>query len=258
MRPIWTGAIGFGLVNIPIKLYSATQSSNIDLDMLDKKDLSNIRFMRVNEKTGKEVTWENIAKGYKMNGKYIVLSDKDFEAASAKKTKTVEISDFVKEDEISSIYYETPYYVEPDKSGTRAYELLRQALVKTGKVGIATFVMRSKESLAILRATKDLIILNRIRFEEEIRDFKELSLPEKTTVKPAELQMAVSLINQLSSKFDISQYKDTYNAELLKLIHAKAKGQKITTPEMKVVHSKSKDLMEQLKASLETKRKKAS
>ncbi len=258
MRPIWTGAIGFGLVNIPIKLYSATQSSNINLDMLDKKDLSNIRFMRVNEKTGKEVTWENIVKGYKVESKYVVLTDKDFEAASAKKTKTVEISDFVKEEEISSIFYETPYYIEPDKSGTRAYELLRQALIKTGKVGIATFVMRSKESLAILKATKDLIILNRIRFDEEIRDFNELTLPEKTAVKPAELQMAVSLINQLSGKFDISQYKDTYNAELLKLIEAKAKGQKITAPEMKVVHSKTKDLMEQLKASLDTKRKKAS
>ena len=258
MRPIWTGAIGFGLVNIPIKLYSATQSSNLDLDMLDKKDESNIRFMRVNEKTGKEVAWENIVKGYKLDGKYVVLSDKDFEAASAKKTKTVEISDFVKEDEISSIYYETPYYVEPDKSGTRAYELLRQALLKTGKIGIATFVMRSKESLAVLRATKDLIILNRIRFAEEIRDFKDLSIPEKTEVKPAELQMAVTLINQLTGKFDISQYKDYYNAELLRLIQAKAKGQNVKAPEMKVVHSKTKDLMEQLKASLDTKRKKAS
>lgn len=258
MRPIWTGAIGFGLVNIPVKIYSATQSSNLDLDMLDKKDNSNIRFMRVNEKTGKEVAWENIVKGYKMDDKYIVLSDKDFEAASAKKTKTIEISDFVKEDEIGSIYYETPYYLEPDKSGTRAYELLRQALLKTGKIGVATFVMRSKESLAILKATKDLIILNRIRFAEEIRDFKELNLPEKAEVKPAELQMAVTLINQLTGKFDITQYKDTYNAELLRLIQAKAKGEKVKAPEMKVVHSKTKDLMEQLKASLDVKRKKAS
>jgi len=258
MRSIWTGAIGFGLVNIPVKLYSATQSSSLDLDMLDKKDHSNIRFMRVNEKTGKEVTWENIVKGYKNNGEYVVLDAKDFEAANAKKTKTIEISDFVKEDEISSIYYETPYYLEPDKSGTRAYELLRQALQKTGKVGVATFVMRSKENLAILKSTKDLIVLNKIRFEEEIRDFKELALPEKTEVKPAELQMAVTLINQLTGKFDISQYKDTYTAELLKLIHAKAKGEKIKVPEMKIVHSKAKDLMAQLKASLDVKRKKAS
>ena len=258
MRPIWTGAIGFGLVNIPIKLYSATETSSLDLDMLDKKDHSHIKYQRINEKTGKEVAWGNIVKGYKINNDYVVLDEKDFEAASAKKTKTVEISDFVKEEEISSIYYETPYYVEPDKSGTRAYELLRQALIKTKKVGIATFVMRSKESLAILRADEKVIILNRIRFEEEIRDPKELNLPQKTDVKPAELQMAVSLINQLSHKFDISAYKDTYNAELLKVIHAKAKGQKIKAPEMKVVHSKTQDLMSQLKASLDTKRKKAS
>ncbi len=227
MRPIWTGAIGFGLVNIPIKLYSASQSSSLDLDMLDKTDHANIKFLRVNEKTGKEVKWESIVKGYKYNDDYVILDDKDFEAASAKKTKTVEISDFVKEEEISSIYYETPYYVEPDKSGTRAYELLRQALIKTKKVGIATFVMRSKESLAILRADEKVIILNRIRFEEEIRDATELTLPEKTAVKPAELQMAISLIDQLSHKFDISEYKDTYHAELLKLIHAKAKGHNI-------------------------------
>ena len=258
MRPIWTGAIGFGLVNIPIKLYSATETSSLDLDMLDKKDHSHIKYQRINEKTGKEVTWGNIVKGYKMDSDYVILDEKDFEAASAKKTKTIEISDFVAEDEISSIYYETPYYLEPDKSGTRAYELLRQALIKTKKVGIATFVMRSKESLAILRADSNVIILNRIRFEQEIRDPKELALPEHTSVKPAELQMAVSLINQLTHKFDISAYKDTYTDELLKLIHAKAKGQKIKPAEMKVVHSTTKDLMSQLKASLEVKRKKAS
>ena len=259
MRPLWTGAIGFGLVNIPVKLYSATQGSELSLDMLDKKDHANIKFMRVNEKTGKEVKWESIVKGYKYQNDYVILDDKDFEAASAKKTKTIEISDFVKEDEISSIYYETPYYIEPDKSGTRAYALLLQALKKTGKVGIATFVMRSKENLAVLRPDEGVLVLNRIRFEEDIRDPKELTLPEHTTVKPAELQMAVSLINQLSGKFDVSKYKDTYREELLKLIHAKAKGKKIEVPKMKVVHSKTQDLMSQLKASLETpKRKKAS
>jgi DNA end-binding protein Ku len=258
MRPIWTGAIGFGLVNIPVKLYSATQSSNLDLDMLDKKDHSNIKYQRINEKTGKEVKWENIVKGYKLNNEYVVLDDKDFEAASAKKTKTIEISDFVKEEEISSLYYETPYYLEPDKSGTRPYELLRQALLKTKKVGVASFVMRSKESLAILRPDKDVIVLNRIRFEEEIRSTEELALPKNTEVKPAELKMAITLIDQLAAKFDISKYKDTYNAELLKLIKAKAGGKKIQVPEMRVVHSKTQDLMEQLKASLDVKRKKAS
>src|SRR6476661_2420142 len=133
MRPIWTGAIGFGLVNIPVKLYSATESSSLDLAMLDKKDHSNIKFMRVNEKTGKEVKWESIVKGYKYNDEYVILDDKDFEAANAKKTKTIEISDFVKEEEIDSVYFESPYYLEPDKSGTRAYALLRAALIKTKK-----------------------------------------------------------------------------------------------------------------------------
>lgn len=259
MKPIWTGAIGFGLVNIPVKLYSATESSSLDLDMLDKKDHSNIHFKRVNEKTGKEVKWENIVKGYKLpNDEYVVLTEKDFESANAEKTKTIEITDFVSETEIDSLYYETPYYIEPDKSGERAYALLREALAKTQKVGIATFVMRNKENLAILKANEKVIVLNRIRFHEEIRDTGDLSLPTKSAVKANELKMAISLINQQSGKFDISKYKDTYSAALMKVIKAKAKGTAVKTPKLKVVHSKSKDLMSQLKASLETKRKKAS
>ncbi len=257
MRPLWTGAIGFGLVNIPVKLFSATQGSELDLDMLDKKDHANIKFMRVNEKTGKEVKWENIVKGYLMNDKYIVLDDTDFEKASTVKTKTIEISDFVLQDEIDSSYYEIPYYLVPDKSGSRAYALLREALKKTGKAGIASFVMRNKEALAILRVSGNVIILNKIRFAEEIRDTKELAIPI-ATVKPTELKMAISLINQLSGKFNISKYKDTYSADLLKLIKAKSKGGKMATPHLKVVHNKTKDLMEQLKASLGTKSKKAS
>lgn len=254
MRSIWTGAIGFGLVNIPIKMYSATQGSELNLDMLDKKDHSRIRFKRVNESTGKEVKWEDIVKGYDVDGHYVILDEKDFEAASAKKTKTIEILDFVEEEKIDSIYYETPYYLEPDKSGTRAYALLREALKKTGKVGVASFVMRSKESMAILKPMEEVIVLNRIRFAEEIRDYKDLTLPEKTVVKAGEMDMAVALINQLTGKFDIEKYKDTYTEELLKVIKAKAKGAKIKTPKLKIVHTKKEDLMEQLKASLKTKK----
>lgn len=257
MRPLWTGAIGFGLVNIPVKIYSATESSSLNLDMLDKKDHAHIKYQRVNENSGKVVEWGNIVKGYKIKNDYVVLDEKDFETASARKTKTIEISDFVKEDEISSLYYETPYYLEPDKSGTRPYKLLLEALKKTKKVGVATFVMRNKEALAILRPDGDVIVLNKIRFQQEIRDPKELSLPTNTEVKPAEMKMAITLIDQLTGKFDISKYKDTYNEELLKLIKAKASGKKIKLPQMKVVHSKTKDLMDQLKASLDVKRKKS-
>ena len=193
-----------------------------------------------------------------LNNKYVVLEHKDFDTASAVKTKSIDISDFVSLSEIDSVYYETPYYLVPEKSGARAYALLKEALEKTGKAGVATFVMRNKESLAILKASKNTIILNKIRFEEEIRDTKELGIAAKAAVKPAELKMAISLINQLSGKFDISKYKDTYTEQLLKVIKAKAKGVKTKTPHLKVVHSTTKDLMSQLKASLGGKAKKAS
>src|SRR5919107_1440220 len=241
MRSIWTGAIGFGLVNIPVKMYSATERSELNLDMLDKNDLSRIKYQRINEKSGKPVEWDSIVKGYKLEDKYVILDDKDFEAANAKKTKTIEISDFVKEEEIDSVYFETPYFLEPDKSGTRAYALLRAALQKTKKVGIATFVMRNKEGLAILRPRDKVIVLNRIRFAEEIRDPTELKLPEAPTIKKGELEMAVSLIDQLTSKFDISGYKDTYTEQLMKLIEAKAHGEKPKATQMKVVHSATED-----------------
>ncbi len=252
MKAIWTGSIGFGLVNIPIKIYSAIESSDIDLDMLDKKDYSNIRFKRVNEQTGKEVAWENIVKGYKMDDKYIVLTDEDFEKASPQKSKIIEISEFVNEKDIDSIYYETPYYTAPEKNGAKAYGLLRDALKKSGKAGLGSFVLRSKESLCLIKAMDEVIVLVKIRFAKEIRDKTELNI-SVTKSKPAELKMAEQLINQLTHKFDIEKYKDTYSIELMKLIKAKAKGKKLTTPKMKVVHSTAKDLMSQLKASLENK-----
>ncbi|GAB3412949.1 non-homologous end joining protein Ku [Niabella aquatica] len=254
MKAIWTGAIGFGLVNIPVKLYSATEESNPDLDMLDKKDHSRIRFKRVNEKTGREVEWGNIVKGYEYEGKYVILDDKDFEKASPEKSKILSIDSFVKEEEIDSIYFETPYYLEPQKNGEAAYTLLVEALKKTQMAGVGTFVMRNKEALGILRPYNDIMLFQRIRYEEEIRKTSELSAP-KRTVKPAELKMAVTLIDQLSEKFDISAYKNTYSAKLMKIIEAKAKGKKVAAPKLSVAHIKSKDLMEQLKASLSLKKK---
>ncbi len=257
MRSLWTGAVGFGLVNIPIKLYSAVQQSDLDLDMLDKKDHSNIKFQRINEKTGKEVAFSNIVRAFNFEGTYVVLEEEDFKKASPEKTKMIEIVEFVEEKEVDSMYYETPYYLEPQNSGEKAYILLRDALVKTGKTGLARFVLRSKESLALLKVSGKALILQKIRFDQEIRDTSDLKIPEEASKAP-ELKMAISLIEQLTATFDISNYKDTYSEELMKLIEAKSKGKKIKIPSMKVVHSRSQDLMEQLKASLESKRKKAS
>ncbi|OMP74388.1 Ku protein, partial [[Flexibacter] sp. ATCC 35208] len=162
--------ISFGLINIPIKIFSAVQESSIDMDMLDEKDHANIKFKRVNENTGKEVAYANIVKGYKIDDKYVILEDADFEAADAEKTKTINIQSFALESEINSIYYEQPYYLEPDKGAMNAYALLRDALEASGKVGVTSFVLRNKESLAILKPYKNVILLNRIRFEQEIRD----------------------------------------------------------------------------------------
>jgi DNA end-binding protein Ku len=257
MRAIWTGSIGFGLVNIPVKMYSAVQGSELNLDMLDSKDHSNIKFQRVNANTGKVVPYENIVRAYKLEGDYVVLSDDDFKKASPEKTKMIEIAEFVNEKEIDSIYYESPYYLEPDKSGIKSYGLLRDALKKTGKAGLGTYVLRSKESLGLIKTIGKVLVLQKIRFEEEIRKPDDLNIPE-TESKAPELKMAIALIDQLSGPFDISKYKDTYSEQLMKVINAKAKGKKIEAPPMRVVHSKSKDLMAQLKASLETKKRKAS
>jgi DNA end-binding protein Ku len=249
MRAIWTGAVGFGLVNIPIKLYSASQQSDLDLDMLDKKDHAHIKFKRVNEDTGKEIAWNSIVKAYKYKGDYVILDEKDFEQASPKKSKLIEITDFVMESEIDSVYFETPYFLEPEKSGAKAYALLRDAFKKSGKAGVGSFVLRNKEHLCILRPYKKAIVLNRLRFAEEVRDPSELNLPADKP-KPAEMKMALNLIDQLSQPFDIKKFKDTYRSELLELIKKKAKGKKVKYSPLKVTHRKKGDLMSQLKASL--------
>ncbi len=255
MRAIWTGAISFGLINIPVKMYSAIEESSLDLDMLDSKDHSNIKFIRVNETTGKEVKFADIVKGYKIDDQYIVLEDEDFEAADAEKTKTIDIVNFVAEKEIDSIYYEQPYYLEPDKTGMKAYALLRDALRDSKKVGVTTFVLRNKEGMATLKPYENVIVLNRIRFAQEIRSTSELKLPTVPKTKSRETEMANKLIEQLTEKFDISEFKDTYSDKLMAIIKNKAKGKKQPKPKMQVVHKQSDDLMSMLKASLESKKK---
>ncbi|MBT2620692.1 MULTISPECIES: non-homologous end joining protein Ku [Chryseobacterium] len=258
MKAIWNGAIGFGLVNIPVKIYSATETSKLDLDMLDKSDFSNIKFKRVNEKSGKEVKWENIVKAYLMDDRYIVLDDKDYEAASPEKSKILSIDQFVKEVEVDSVYFENPYFLEPQKNGENAYRLLMKALTETKMVGIGTFVLRESEAIGMIRPyNEEVLILNRLRFNQEIRDYKDLKIPPKKAPKPAELKMAVSLIEQLSQEFDPTVYKDTYSEALMKIIKQKAKGKSVKaqkaepTKEGKVI-----DLMAQLKASLQSSKSK--
>ena len=159
MRAIWSGSIGFGLVNIPIKLYSAIQDSSLDLDMLDSKTGDHIKFKRVNEETGKEVPWDQIVKAYNYQEQYVILEDEDFEAASPKKTKVIEIESFVEEREIDEVYFENPYFIEPEEGGEKAYRLLLEALEKSGKAGLSRFVMRMHEHMAIIRPKDNYLML---------------------------------------------------------------------------------------------------
>jgi len=169
----------------------------------------------------------------------------------------IEILSFVDEQEIDSVYYEHPYYLEPDKAAMKAYALLREALNSSGKVGVTTFVLRNKEGLAILKPYKNVIVLNRIRFSQEIKAPSELKLPPVSKTKTKEMDMANKLVEQLTEKFSIEKYKDTYTAKLLKRIKEKSKGKKITAPKMKLVKKQSDNLMDMLKASLSTKKSKA-
>jgi DNA end-binding protein Ku len=256
MRAIWKGSVSFGLVNIPVKLYSATQQSSLDLEMVDRRDMGKVRYKKINENTGAELKMENIGKAYMYNGGYILLEDEDFEAASPEKSKVISINNFVKEEEINTIYFENSYYLEPEKSGERAYALLREAMAKSGKVGLAQFILRTAETLSVLKPMKDVLVLSKIRFAEEIRSTEELKLPSHSMIKPDELKMALALVNQYTEPFDIEKFKDEYSAALLKVIEERASGKKTKTRRLTVTYKNTDNLIDQLKASLV--RKKAS
>ncbi len=257
MRSIWNGSISFGLVSIPVKLYSGSEERALDLDMLDSHDGERIRYKRVNEKTGKEVEWKDIVKGYKKDGKYIVLEKADFENANMKKSKTIDIEQFIKADEVADVLFKKPYFIKPQKGGEKSYSLLRDALKKTHKLGVATFVMRQKEHLSLIGIYEDALVLHIIRFEEEIRDTAELELPTEKIGKK-ELDMAISLIDQYTEEFDFSRFEDVYNEQLLKIIESKSTGKNAKMEKFDAKPTPAKDLMAQLKASLDKRKKAAS
>lgn len=250
MRSIWKGSIGFGLVNIPIKLFSAVQKSNLDFDMLDQKDHSRIKFKRVNENTGKEVAFDKIVKGYMLNENYIILDEHDFEEASPEKTKMIELENFVGIDEINPIYYETSYYAEPEKQGKKAYALLLKALIQSKKAGVARFVLRNTENLCVIHPMDNVIVVTKIRFAEEIRSMEEVETPSMDTIGKKELDVGLALIKQYTSPFDISSFHDEYNSDLLKIIKAKAKGKRAVVKKLKPREELSDDLYGQLMKSL--------
>lgn len=254
MRSIWKGSLGFGLVSIPVKLYSAVQSSGLDFDMLDGRDHSRIRFQRVNETTHKEVPYDKIVKGFKLNDDYVIMDDHDFEAAAPEKSKVVEIESFVDIGDVNPMFYETSYYTEPDTKNNKAYALLLQALKKSGKAGLARFVLRSTESLCIVHPVNNVLVITRIRFGQEIRDTNELNIADDVVVSKKELDVGMALINQYAEDFDVSKFKDEYNDELLKIIKAKSKGKRATIKKLKPQKAAGTDLYDQLMQSLSAKK----
>jgi len=257
MRSIWSGSISFGLVNIPVKLVSAVQSEEIDFDMLSKKDLAPIHYARIDSKTGEEVPWKDIVKGYQYaKGKYVVVEDEDFQKAHPEKSKSIDIVQFVKEDEIDPIYYEKPYYLVPGKNAEKSYKLLLKALEETETVGIAEFVLRNREHICALKPYEGALLLNQMRYHDEIRDIPA-EAATKERLREKELDLAVKLVNQLTEKFDPAAFKDTYVTELKKVIKAKAAGKDIRIAEPVKKTATVKDLMEVLKQSLNGGKKRA-
>ncbi|MGB7842425.1 MAG: Ku protein [Salinimicrobium sp.] len=254
MKSIWNGSISFGLVTIPIKMYSGSEERKLDLDMLDKSDHARIRYKRVNETTGEEVEYKDIVKGYKQDDSYIILDKEDFDKANVKKSRTIDIEEFIEESDVADVLFKKPYFLEPQKDGEKSYNLLKKALQETGKLGVATFVMRAKENLSLVGVYKDALVLHVIRFADEIRDPADLKLPD-VKVSEKEVAMAKSLIEQYTEEFDFDKYKDVYNEQLLKIIKAKSAGQTTKIEKFDSKPTPAKDLMAQLKASLDKKKK---
>jgi DNA end-binding protein Ku len=233
MRPVWTGGISFGLIYIPVNLYTAVSSVEIDLDLLSKKDLSPIRYARINKSTGKEVPWKDVVKGYQYKkGDYVVLDDEDFEKIALHRSNTIEISSFVNKKEIDPIYYEKPYYLEPDKGAEKTYYILMQALKKCGRVGIAEFIFKNREHICAISAEDNHLQLNQMRYESEVRGLEDLKLPSKVDVKEKELDLAMKLIDAMTDKFDPEDYTDDYIGALKKIIELKKhhKSAKVVKP----------------------------
>ncbi|HEX4262713.1 MAG TPA: Ku protein [Verrucomicrobiae bacterium] len=225
MRAIWKGSISFSLINIPIALYPATRREELKFRLLRARDLSPVNYKRVAEADGKEVPWDQIVKGYEYEkGKFIVLKDEDFKRADIEATQSVDIQDFVDLEDIDPIFFDRPYYLEPEKRGEKAYALLREALKQSGKVGIAKVVIKTRQHLAAVKPEKNLLVLELMHFSEEIIDTKELKIPANPAIGAKEMEMAKDLIKKMSGKWEAGKYQDDYRRVLLDVIHEKAES----------------------------------
>jgi DNA end-binding protein Ku len=254
MAAIWKGALTFGLVNIPVELRTAVRGDHISFRMLREEDMSAIKYERVAETDGEPVPWDEIVKGYEYEkGKFVVVTDEDFKTAALEASKTIDILNFVSEEEIDPRYFDTPYFLVPAKGAEKSYALLREAIRKTGTVGIGKVIIRQKQHLAGIKVVDDAMVLEIMRFQNELVESDELTFPDSKLVRPQELQMAEQLVNNLAEPFDPSKYRDEYRDNLMRVIKAKVKGKspKLKAPAREPAESGVLDLMSKLRASLD-------
>ncbi|MDQ4049421.1 MAG: Ku protein [Actinomycetota bacterium] len=253
-RSIWSGAISFGLVNIPVKLYSAVRKKTVRFHQLDSADNTRIQQKRVNPNTGEEVPYEQLVKGYELSpDRYVVVRPEELESVEPKKTRTIDIEDFVELEQIDPIYYEHPYYLAPAEGAAKAYALLLQAMKESGKVGIARVVIRSKEQLVAIRPQNDLLLMETLLFGDEVvppDELAELDAAGEVEAGEREVKMAEQLIESLSSDFDPGRYRDTYRQRVLELIERKAEGHEVAVQAAPEAPAEVPDLMAALEASI--------
>ena len=258
-RAIWSGSISFGLVNVPVKLYSAVKQKDIHFNQLEESTGAHIKYKRVSEKTGREVDYDKIVKGYEIaKGKYVTITADELAAVAPRASRTVDIEDFVEIDEIDPIYFEQTYYLAPDGEGAaKAYGLLLKGMEATSKIAIGRFVMRTKEYLCAIRPFDGVLALNTMLFPDEVVDKKDVpDVPaRRASVGGKEMKIATSLIESLSTSFKPSAYKDTYREQVLEMIEQKAKGKEIVAPEEPEEKTEIVDLLAALEASVEAAKK---
>jgi DNA end-binding protein Ku len=256
---IWSGAINFGLVTIPVKLFTAVRTDELSFNMLHKKDEGRIKYERVCSVDGKPVPWDEIVKGYEYEkGEYVVLTDEDFDKVNPEATQSVDIVEFVELSTINPMYFDKPYYLEPTKVGRHAYALLREALAKSGKVAIARVVIRTKEYIAAVKPTEDALTLELMHWASEMVPASTLELPGNEKMPEAEMKMAQMLIESMSADaFDAEKFTNRYRDEVLAMIDARAAGKELPTPKKAPVRSKVVNLMDVLAQSLEANKKRA-
>ena len=233
-RELWKGAIQFGLVHIPVSLYPGEQREELSFTMLDRRDLAPVGYKRYNKNTGDEVPYDQIVKGYEWGeDQYVLLEKEDFQSAAPEKTQAVDIVGFVPRESLPAYFFESPYFLAPGKHGDKGYALLRETMIRTGKVGIARVVIRTREHLAALYAVDKWLVLNTLRYATELRDPSELKVPEDlkdAKVNERELDMAERLVEDMDMKWDPTQFHDTYRDDILKLIEEKAQGKQRAAP----------------------------